>query len=84
MQTCWIYAYSIQSRVTFYPKSQYGVYKLVCDVLICGYYITKKKNSFFFSFHWVLVALEMKRMIAYYLDPMAYQPCDDLREIVNM
>ncbi|KAL6321683.1 hypothetical protein AAG906_031192 [Vitis piasezkii] len=35
-------------------------------------------------FHWVLVALEMKRMIAYYLDPMASQPCDDLKEIVNM
>ncbi|RVW69708.1 hypothetical protein CK203_060599 [Vitis vinifera] len=36
------------------------------------------------SFHWVLVALEMKRMIAYYLDPMASQPCDDLKEIVNI
>ncbi|RVW86255.1 hypothetical protein CK203_043281 [Vitis vinifera] len=36
------------------------------------------------SFHWVLVSLEMKRMIAYYLDPMACQPCDDLREIVNI
>ncbi|XP_059590752.1 uncharacterized protein LOC132253206 isoform X4 [Vitis vinifera] len=36
------------------------------------------------DFHWVLVSLEMKRMIAYYLDPMACQPCDDLREIVNM
>ncbi|KAL6335142.1 hypothetical protein AAG906_027202 [Vitis piasezkii] len=30
------------------------------------------------------LALEMKRMIAYYLDPMASQPCDDLKEIVNM
>ena len=30
------------------------------------------------------MALEMKRMIAYYLDPMACQPCDDLKEIVNM
>ncbi|RVW11848.1 hypothetical protein CK203_085684 [Vitis vinifera] len=36
------------------------------------------------SFHWVLVALEMKKMIAYYLDPMACQPCDDLKDIVNM
>ncbi|KAL6329814.1 hypothetical protein AAG906_037526 [Vitis piasezkii] len=36
------------------------------------------------DFHRVLVALEMKRMIAYYLDPMADQPCDDLREIVNI
>ncbi|RVX18748.1 hypothetical protein CK203_006965 [Vitis vinifera] len=35
-------------------------------------------------FHWVLVALEMKKMIAYYLDPMACQPCDDLKDIVNM
>ncbi|KAL6335825.1 hypothetical protein AAG906_040541 [Vitis piasezkii] len=38
----------------------------------------------FFSFHWVLVALEMKKMIAYYLDPMACQPCDDLKDIVNI
>ncbi|KAL6347236.1 hypothetical protein AAG906_013672 [Vitis piasezkii] len=36
------------------------------------------------NFHWVLVALEMKKMIAYYLDPMACQPCDDLKDIVNM
>ncbi|RVW49610.1 hypothetical protein CK203_076737 [Vitis vinifera] len=36
------------------------------------------------SFHWVLVALEMKKMIAYHLDPMACQPCDDLKDIVNM
>ncbi|KAL6334469.1 hypothetical protein AAG906_016009 [Vitis piasezkii] len=26
----------------------------------------------------------MKKMIAYYLDPMAHQPCDDLKDIVNM
>ncbi|KAL6339284.1 hypothetical protein AAG906_027999 [Vitis piasezkii] len=38
----------------------------------------------FFSFQWVLVTLEMKKMIAYYLDPMAHQPCDDLKDIVNM
>ncbi|KAL6340283.1 hypothetical protein AAG906_040720 [Vitis piasezkii] len=36
------------------------------------------------NFHWVLVALEMKKMIAYYLDPMAHQPCDDLKDIVNI
>ncbi|KAL6327791.1 hypothetical protein AAG906_025619 [Vitis piasezkii] len=36
------------------------------------------------SFHWVLVALEMKKMIAYYLDPMAHQPCDDLKDIVSI
>ncbi|RVW80061.1 hypothetical protein CK203_052395 [Vitis vinifera] len=36
------------------------------------------------QFPWVLVALEMKKMIAYYLDPMACQPCDDLKDIVNM
>ncbi|RVW93450.1 hypothetical protein CK203_035068 [Vitis vinifera] len=35
-------------------------------------------------FHWVLVALEMKKMIAYYFDPMACQPCDDLKDIVNI
>ncbi|RVW95087.1 hypothetical protein CK203_025580 [Vitis vinifera] len=29
------------------------------------------------------VALEMKKMIAYYLDPMACQPCDDLKDIGN-
>ncbi|KAL6318145.1 hypothetical protein AAG906_035650 [Vitis piasezkii] len=33
--------------------------------------------------HWVLVALEMKKMIAYYFDPMACQPCDDLKDIGN-
>ncbi|KAL6349880.1 hypothetical protein AAG906_001767 [Vitis piasezkii] len=36
------------------------------------------------SFHWVLVALDMRTMTAYYLDPMQKQPCDDLKEIVNM
>ena len=35
-KVCWIDAYSIQSRVTFYPKFQYGVCKLVFDVLIYG------------------------------------------------
>ena len=30
------YIISIKSRVTFYPKCQYGVCKLVCDVLIYG------------------------------------------------
>ncbi|RVW23602.1 hypothetical protein CK203_095836 [Vitis vinifera] len=32
----------------------------------------------------LVMALEMKKMIAYYLDPMACQPCDDLKDIVNM
>ncbi|RVW78576.1 hypothetical protein CK203_049758 [Vitis vinifera] len=41
---------------------------------------TTKENSF----HWVLVALDMRTMTAYYLDPMQKQPCDDLKEIVNM
>ncbi|RVW12492.1 hypothetical protein CK203_093479 [Vitis vinifera] len=36
------------------------------------------------DFHWVLVALDMRTMTAYYLDPMQKQPCDDLKEIVNM
>ena len=34
--------------------------------------------------YWVLVALETKTMTAYYLDPMLHQPCDDLKDIVNM
>ena len=38
----------------------------------------------YFSFHWVLVALETKTMTAYYLNPMLHQPCDDLKDIVNM
>ncbi|KAL6327735.1 hypothetical protein AAG906_024704 [Vitis piasezkii] len=33
------------------------------------------------DFHWVLVALDMRTMTAYYLDPMQKQPCDDLKEI---
>ncbi|RVW87691.1 hypothetical protein CK203_057234 [Vitis vinifera] len=36
------------------------------------------------DFHRVLVALDMRTMTAYYLDPMQKQPCDDLKEIVNM
>ncbi|WJZ87767.1 hypothetical protein VitviT2T_007120 [Vitis vinifera] len=36
------------------------------------------------DFHWVLVALDMRTMTAYYLDSMQKQPCDDLKEIVNM
>ncbi|RVW79489.1 hypothetical protein CK203_050087 [Vitis vinifera] len=32
----------------------------------------------------VLVALDMRTMTAYYLDPMQKQPCDYLKEIVNM
>ncbi|RVW62898.1 hypothetical protein CK203_059763 [Vitis vinifera] len=32
----------------------------------------------------VLVALDMRTMTAYYLDLMQKQPCDDLKEIVNM
>ena len=41
-------------------------------------------NKKYFSFHWVLVALETRTMTAYYLDPMLHQPCDDLKDIVNM
>ncbi|WKA05090.1 hypothetical protein VitviT2T_023075 [Vitis vinifera] len=36
------------------------------------------------SYHWVLVALETRTMIAYYLDSLEDQPSDDLKEIVNM
>ncbi|RVW29137.1 hypothetical protein CK203_102561 [Vitis vinifera] len=36
------------------------------------------------NFHWVLVALDIRTMTVYYLDPMQKQPCDDLKEIVNM
>ncbi|RVW13297.1 hypothetical protein CK203_103428 [Vitis vinifera] len=36
------------------------------------------------GYHWVLVALETRTMIAYYLDSLQNQPSDDLKEIVNM
>ncbi|WKA06738.1 hypothetical protein VitviT2T_024623 [Vitis vinifera] len=36
------------------------------------------------GYHWVLVALETRTMIAYYLDSLEDQPSDDLKEIVNM
>ncbi|KAL6334208.1 hypothetical protein AAG906_006801 [Vitis piasezkii] len=36
------------------------------------------------SYHWVLVALETRTMIAYYLDSLEDQPSNDLKEIVNM
>ncbi|RVW90347.1 hypothetical protein CK203_045741 [Vitis vinifera] len=36
------------------------------------------------SYHWVLVALETRTMISYYLDSLQDQPFDDLKEIVNM
>ncbi|KAL6323705.1 hypothetical protein AAG906_002173 [Vitis piasezkii] len=36
------------------------------------------------GYHWVLVTLETRTMIAYYLDSLQNQPSDDLKEIVNM
>ncbi|KAL6336198.1 hypothetical protein AAG906_011080 [Vitis piasezkii] len=36
------------------------------------------------SYHWVLVALDTRTMIAYYLDSLQNQPFDVLKEIVNM
>ncbi|KAL6320288.1 hypothetical protein AAG906_005373 [Vitis piasezkii] len=36
------------------------------------------------SYHWVLVALETRTMIAYYLNSLQDQPSDDLKEIVNI
>ena len=30
------------------------------------------------------MVLEIKRMIAYYIDQMTCQPCDDLKDKVNM
>ncbi|RVW72464.1 hypothetical protein CK203_060492 [Vitis vinifera] len=47
----------------------------------CADYIFIPYNP---NFHWVLVALDMRTMTAYYLDPIQKQPCDDLMEIVNM
>ena len=46
-------------------------------------YITKFYVKFF-NYHWVLVALETRTMIAYYLDSLEDQPSDDLKEIVNV
>ncbi|KAL6318100.1 hypothetical protein AAG906_035245 [Vitis piasezkii] len=36
------------------------------------------------GYHWVLVALDTRTMIAYYLDSLQNQPSDDLKEIVNV
>ncbi|RVW68139.1 hypothetical protein CK203_064045 [Vitis vinifera] len=36
------------------------------------------------GYHWVLVALDTRTMIAYYLDSLQDQPSNDLKEIVNM
>ncbi|RVW86185.1 hypothetical protein CK203_046118 [Vitis vinifera] len=36
------------------------------------------------SYHWVLVALETRTMIAYYLNSLQDQPSNDLKEIVNI
>ena len=30
------------------------------------------------------MALDMRKMIAHYLDPMQNQACDDLKDIVNI
>ncbi|RVW19194.1 hypothetical protein CK203_093865 [Vitis vinifera] len=54
------------------------------DMIISSKEVSSNCILYYICFHWVLVALKMKRMIAYYLDPMACQPCDDIKEIVNM
>ncbi|WJZ89382.1 hypothetical protein VitviT2T_008605 [Vitis vinifera] len=35
------------------------------------------------SYHWVLVALNIRTMTTCYLDSLEYQSSDDLKEIVN-
>ena len=57
----------------------YDSYKFTLCFLLDSHF-----NKKYFSFHWVLVALETRTMTAYYLDPMLHQPCDDLKDIVNM
>ncbi|KAL6329281.1 hypothetical protein AAG906_015485 [Vitis piasezkii] len=54
------------------------------EMIISSKEVSSNCILYYICFHWVLVALEMKKMIAYYLDPMARQPCDDLKDIVNM
>ncbi|RVW30053.1 hypothetical protein CK203_113444 [Vitis vinifera] len=54
------------------------------EMIISSKEVSSNCILYYICFHWVLVALEMKKMIAYYLDPMACQPCDDLKDIVNM
>ncbi|KAL6346226.1 hypothetical protein AAG906_027981 [Vitis piasezkii] len=41
----------------------------------------KRADYIFIPYNLVLVALDMRTMTAYYLDPMQKQPCDDLKEI---
>ena len=57
----------------------YDSYKFTLYFLLDSHF-----NKKYFGFHWVLVALETKTMTANYLDPMLHQPCDDLKDIVNM
>ncbi|WKA04987.1 hypothetical protein VitviT2T_022980 [Vitis vinifera] len=57
--------------------------------LIANCLMHAKRGGYIFipynpDFHWVLVALDMRTMTMYYLDPMQKQPCDDLKEIVSM
>ena len=48
------------------------------------FFLDSQFNKKYFIFHYVLVALETRTMTTYYLDPMLHQPCDDLKDIVNM
>ena len=57
----------------------YGSYKFTLYFLLDCHFNKKQ-----ISFHWVLVALETRTMTIYYLDSMLHQPCDDLKDIVNM
>ena len=57
----------------------YDSYKFTLYFLLDSHF-----NKKCFSFYWALVALETRTMTTYYLNPMPHQPCDDLKDIVNM
>eukprot|EP00261_Vitis_vinifera_P034165 XP_019075408.1 PREDICTED: uncharacterized protein LOC109122598 [Vitis vinifera] len=54
------------------------------DMIISFKEVSANCVIYYICFHWVLVALDMRTMTTYYLDPMQKQPCDDLKKIVNM
>ncbi|KAL6350674.1 hypothetical protein AAG906_028127 [Vitis piasezkii] len=77
-------AQALVSKVGMGETTKENRSRLIANRLMhakCADYIFIPYNP---DFHWVLVALDIRTMNAYYLDPMQKQPCDDLKEIVNM
>ncbi|KAL6326223.1 hypothetical protein AAG906_001618 [Vitis piasezkii] len=64
--------------ILYYIGSKENMSRVIADRL------KNTKHAEYMLIPYNPMALEMKKMIAYYLDPMAHQPCDDLKDIVNM